>query len=174
MVDNRPATTVRWAASAPEGMSAPFELPVAVGFGTGGGPRPGRPPVALTLVGDSPAYETAADPTPTGRLLRLVTPAPALPPAGPARLTARGRIVSGSVAVAIGIALIVTAWSGSPRPAPAGPVSARVVVHAGDTLWSIAERIAPGRDPRDEVADLRRLNVMAGTLLSPGQILRTR
>ena len=48
------------------------------------------------------------------------------------------------------------------------------MVGAGDSLWSIAARIAPQRDPRAEVADLQRVNHLASTDLTPGQILRTR
>jgi hypothetical protein len=36
------------------------------------------------------------------------------------------------------------------------PISAAVyVVQPGDTLWTIAERVAPGDDPRPIVAELR-------------------
>lgn len=56
----------------------------------------------------------------------------------------------------------------------AAPVPAQVTVHAGDTLWSIAGRIAPGVDPRAEVATLQRLNHLGGAQLQPGQVLRTR
>jgi LysM repeat protein len=46
-------------------------------------------------------------------------------------------------------------------------------VQSGDTLWSIASRVAPGRDPRDEVARLQRLNHLDGVDLAAGQVLRT-
>jgi LysM repeat protein len=46
-------------------------------------------------------------------------------------------------------------------------------VHDGDTLWSIASRVAPDRDPRDEVTRLQRLNHLDGVQLAAGQVLRT-
>ncbi len=48
-----------------------------------------------------------------------------------------------------------------------------VTVQSGDTLWSIAGRIAPQRDASAEVADLQRLNHLSGVALVPGQVLRT-
>ena len=51
---------------------------------------------------------------------------------------------------------------------------ANVTVHRGDTLWDIASRVAPDRDPRAEVAVLQRLNHLDGTALQPGLTLRTR
>jgi LysM repeat protein len=63
----------------------------------------------------------------------------------------------------------------APAPAaPAAPAPAVVTVHPGDTLWSIAGRVAPGADPRAEVADLQRRNGLSGAALRPGQLLRTR
>ena len=50
---------------------------------------------------------------------------------------------------------------------------ATVTVQPGDTLWSIATRLAPQRDPRAEVADLQQLNHLGGGPLVPGQVLRT-
>ena len=54
------------------------------------------------------------------------------------------------------------------------PVLAHLQVSAGDTLWSIASRVAPERDPRAEVATLQKLNHLASANLMPGQQLRTR
>ena len=52
--------------------------------------------------------------------------------------------------------------------------SAVVTVHSGDSLWSIATEVAPDRDPRLEVAQLRQLNHLTGDTVSPGQQLRLR
>lgn len=49
-----------------------------------------------------------------------------------------------------------------------------VMVHDGDTLWSIATSIDPSHDPRDVVARLRALNHLVDVDLTPGQILRLR
>ncbi len=73
-------------------------------------------------------------------------------------------------------ALLVGMWSGPVANAFDGsPPTARsvrtVVVRPGDTLWSIARRVAPGQDPRgvvDAIADAN--GVEAGSLV-PGQTL---
>jgi hypothetical protein len=97
--------------------------------------------------------------------------------AQPVRLTRRGLIVAAvAVAVAAG-ALLWGAWLSAPGGAAsssARPVPAAVQVRSGDTLWSIAGQVAPGRDPRLEVAILQRLNHLGGASLAVGQVLRTR
>ena len=66
----------------------------------------------------------------------------------------RRRLVAG----AVGLALLVmagkagAALGGSPLAVPErGPAVTRQVVQPGDSLWSIAERFEPGRDPRPVV-----------------------
>ncbi len=55
---------------------------------------------------------------------------------------------------------------------PLVPVSSSsYVVRHGDTLWSIASRIAPDRDPREVIAELERRNEAATGGLVPGQVL---
>jgi LysM repeat protein len=51
---------------------------------------------------------------------------------------------------------------------------ATVTVMSGDSLWSIAREVAPTRDPRAEVDQLRQLNHLTNDSLAPGQTLRTR
>jgi Tfp pilus assembly protein FimV len=46
-----------------------------------------------------------------------------------------------------------------------------IVVGTGDTLWTIAERIAPGTDPRITVAALERANRLPGALIEAGAVL---
>lgn len=94
--------------------------------------------------------------------------------AAPLRLTRRGVVALALAVAALATALVLTAWLSAPS-ASAGhvPRSATVVVHDGDTLWSIATRVAPDRDPRAEVATLQRLNHLSGVDLTAGQVLRT-
>jgi len=47
----------------------------------------------------------------------------------------------------------------------------RYVVRPGDTLWSIAKRVAPGRDPRQVVDTLAALNHVDPGRLVPGSTL---
>ena len=93
--------------------------------------------------------------------------------APPLRLTRRGIAVVAGLVAALAIALVLVAWSSAPAGQRAAARPAQVTVQPGDTLWSIAGRIAPSRDPRAEVADLQRINHLASVALVPGQVLRT-
>jgi LysM repeat protein len=46
-----------------------------------------------------------------------------------------------------------------------------VTVESGDSLWSVAERVAPNADPRDVIADIVSLNGLDSAVVSPGQQL---
>ena len=92
----------------------------------------------------------------TTRVPRSWTGPTTRPAARPARSTyVRRRIV----AVALGVAIVVgaaqagAALGGSALAAPERrPASAaHTVVRPGDSLWSIASRLAPGDDPRPVV-----------------------
>lgn len=103
----------------------------------------------------------------------------AIIPARPAtrlRLTARGRravLAIAAVPLAVGIGL--AALSGGSAIASNTAVSTAsfetVTVMPGDTLWSIAESIAPAADPRDVIGDITRLNLLQGGALQIGQEL---
>jgi nucleoid-associated protein YgaU len=97
------------------------------------------------------------------------------PQAPPLRLTRRGVVVLTALVVVLGITLVWLARSSAPRAAdPAGAGPRTVTVAPGDTLWSIASRVAPDQDPRAEVAALQQRNHLAGAELTPGQVLRIR
>lgn len=90
----------------------------------------------------------------------------------PLRLTRRGRlavlvffVLMASFASAV---LFTTASRASdPGTAPAPTV----VVRPHDTLWSIASRTSPRRDPTVTVAEIRRLNGLPGYVIHPGDTL---
>lgn len=98
-------------------------------------------------------------------------------PATRLRMTARGRrVLVALIAVPLAGVIAWGAISGGSAlathesGAPAG--SFRVeTAYAGDTLWSIAERVAPNADPRDVVAEIKRLNALSSSQLTPGQEL---
>jgi LysM repeat protein len=46
-----------------------------------------------------------------------------------------------------------------------------VTVGHGDTLWELAETIAPGEDPREVIADIVKLNGLDDAVVQPGQQL---
>jgi len=98
--------------------------------------------------------------------------APALTDAPPLRLTRRGVAVLASAVLAVCATLIGLATLSAPSiPSPAHAPHA-VTVEAGDSLWSIAARVAPNRDPRAEIDALRQANHLDGVLVVPGQVLR--
>ncbi|MGW5641912.1 LysM peptidoglycan-binding domain-containing protein [Saccharopolyspora sp. NPDC003752] len=55
--------------------------------------------------------------------------------------------------------------------APVAGGDAVVEVHAGDTLWGIAGRVAPGSDPRAMVAKIVELNGLDEAALEAGRLL---
>ena len=105
--------------------------------------------------------------------VRVVRPAP-----GHLRLTRRGRLVTAAATLLIAVLTLVGVVSraGSLRETAPVPASApaQVVVAPGETLWSIAERVAPDRDPRTVVAGIQRLNDLTTADVRAGQTLRLR
>lgn len=51
------------------------------------------------------------------------------------------------------------------------PLPEQVTVQQGESLWTVALRSAPDQDPRDVVAQIRRLNELSSAELWPGQQL---
>ncbi len=96
------------------------------------------------------------------------------------RLAARRRRVVLAALVAGILVALALPWGGVGRPplATPGPVlagatvsaHASYVVQPGDTMWSIAERLDPGGDPRPLVAALEAQ--VGSDTLQPGERLR--
>ena len=93
---------------------------------------------------------------------------------GGLRITARGRRLVLLVLVLV-LAGAVVLWhageSQAGQQAEPAPALTQVTVQSGDTLWSVAHRIAPQRDARDVVDQLRRLNGLSTGQLRVGQQL---
>lgn len=92
------------------------------------------------------------------------------------RLTVRGRRVLVALAalpLAAGIAF--AAIGGGSAIASGETVStasfATVTVLPGDTLWSIAESVAPSADPRTVISEIQKLNAFGSGSLQVGQQL---
>jgi nucleoid-associated protein YgaU len=118
--------------------------------------------------------EQARTERPSATILTLRRPSEASV-APPLRLTRRGIVVLGLAVAALAVAIVSLAALSAPTTASGRQsVPASVTVHDGDTLWSIATRVAPDTDPRAEVATLQRLNHLHDVALTPGQALRTR
>lgn len=91
------------------------------------------------------------------------------------RITARGRrvvtsLVALPLAVALGLAVVGggAALASNEAGAPAGSFT-EITVMSGQTLWSIAEELAPAADPRDVIAQITRLNALSGGSVTAGQ-----
>jgi hypothetical protein len=154
-------------------------------------PAPARPRTATVLVfpprgpavvpdraADAGSLRHAADETSRMypvRATRVSSPSAVGQATVPLHLTRRGYVVVGLLAAVLAAGLLWLAHSsaGSARPAAATD-AAVVTVGSGDTLWSIASRIAPERDPRTVVAALEQINHLSNPVLQPGQVLRTR
>lgn len=115
-----------------------------------------------------PAVRSAA--VPIARAARVETQ-----PSTHLRLTRRGRLaITIAVAAPIAIAAVSFAVNGGIAAATveAAPVTfSYVQVAAGDSLWQIAQSIAPEADPREVVSDLVQLNQLTSVVVQPGQRL---
>jgi len=106
-----------------------------------------------------------------------IAAAPTLAPVTRLRLTSRGRRVVAFLAslpavIALSIAIVSGggAIASAEHGAPAGGFTT-VTVLPGDSLWSIAQEVAPGADPRDVVDAIVRLNLLDSAQLSVGETL---
>ena len=97
------------------------------------------------------------------------------PTSAPVRLTRRGR----AVLVLLLAGLLLGAFSLGQQDSQAASVGtgggaaapAVTTVQPGESLWSVAKRIAPENDPREVIAQIRRLNDLETAELQVGQHL---
>ena len=91
------------------------------------------------------------------------------------RLTSRGRTMLLLLLVAVLFAAFSFGRANSQAAPTAGgvtaPVVAETVVQPGESLWTVARRIAPDNDPREVIAQIRALNAMTTSQLLVGQHL---
>ncbi|WP_442786483.1 LysM peptidoglycan-binding domain-containing protein [Leifsonia sp. AG29] len=118
--------------------------------------------MSAVLMSESVPTLRAVPPLPEGARVRL-------------RLTRRGRaVVSALVALPLIVGALVFALNGGGAIASGEQTHASfhyVTVQSGDSLWSVAERVAPSADPRDVIADLVSLNGLQSAVVTPGQQL---
>jgi hypothetical protein len=113
----------------------------------------------------------AAQPGPGGRAKQAKQ--------APLKLTRRGRFVFIGVPLILLAALVLSFSGFLNAPAKAADSAAdlsltptvTVTVQPGESLWAIAEAVAPERDPRDVVADIIQLNNLEAARVVPGQAL---
>ena len=91
------------------------------------------------------------------------------------RLTRRARRLGVVLGLTVGVALgswVGSAVAGGDESGLRLAGESSVVVHPGDTLWSIAAGVAgEGDDVRGVIADIRELNDLADAVVVPGQVL---
>jgi LysM domain len=98
------------------------------------------------------------------------------------RLTRRGRLVVTVMLTAVSLSLVVLAWlaiaargaqaaDGGQSPGAVYQNLTSMVVHPGQTLWSIASQAEPTADPRAVMQQIIELNALHGTGVVPGQRL---
>jgi hypothetical protein len=103
-----------------------------------------------------------------------IAPTGTIAPATRLRLTVRGRRVLATLAalpaiIAIGWAVLGGGSAlASLDDGGSTQTFTTVTVAAGDTLWSIAQEVAPQADPRDVVDAITRLNAIDGATLQAG------
>jgi LysM repeat protein len=90
-------------------------------------------------------------------------------------ITRRGRVVLTMLTVIGVVALMASfllAGQGAVATSTSGDVHfQRVTVASGETLWQVAQEVAPAADPRDVVADISNLNNLQGSQVQAGQTL---
>jgi LysM repeat protein len=90
------------------------------------------------------------------------------------RLTRRGRAVLAALAAAPVVAILAlsllngVAATATSTPAPAPAI---ITVESGQSLWQIAQFVAPNHNPADVVSDLLAVNGLEGATVRPGQAL---
>jgi len=93
------------------------------------------------------------------------------------RLTLRGRRALAAVAAlpaVVAVSCAVVSGGGALASGEAGAPEgtfASVTVMSGDSLWTIAEEVAPHDDPRDVIDAIIRLNALGSGQLDAGQTL---
>ena len=88
----------------------------------------------------------------------------------------RTRVRRRRLTLTVSLALVAAAWAGPAVRALGSPEPTRIarssyVVREGDTLWTIARRLAPESDPRPIVDVLSTANGLDAGRIVPGQTL---
>lgn len=111
--------------------------------------------------------------SPHGRPVRAVT-ADTRRTSGAAagmRLSRRGRRVVAALATAVMLTVLSGIGAMQASADDRSRDTAVIVVGPGQTLWEIAQVVAPGADPRETIYRIQRLNHMSTSDLAEGQEL---
>ncbi|CEA07690.1 Cell division suppressor protein YneA [Arthrobacter saudimassiliensis] len=103
------------------------------------------------------------------------TPSSTAGSAAPLRLTRRGRLVLVGLPVMLATAALIFLAAFFTAPAIAGSETQdpaahtlQVSVETGESLWGLADRYVPDRDPRAVVADIMELNNLQEATIPAG------
>ncbi len=100
------------------------------------------------------------------------SPVSALPRRGePARLTRRGQLALVLLVAFVALLAFSVGRASVEAATQARPAVSYVTVEPGDTLWSIAKRVAPERDPRATLGRLQEINGLRAGTIRAGQRL---
>lgn len=94
-------------------------------------------------------------------------------PASPARLrlTRRGRVVLVVMPALLALSGALLAAGPGVAEASTHVAPRTVVVSTGESLWTIAERVAKHTDPRTTIAEIERLNGLSSAQVDAGVVL---
>lgn len=91
------------------------------------------------------------------------------------RLTRRGRAVVAILVIgfviSLAFAIALNGGMATANTESSGTSFDYVTVEAGQSLWQVAESVAPGADPRDVISDIVRLNQLQSSVVHPGDRL---
>ena len=76
-----------------------------------------------------------------------------------------------SVPFAAALMLVGSVQADAGTSVTVAPATSVVVVQPGESLWGIAQQVAPGADPREVVTSIRELNGLGDAPVVPGQSL---
>ncbi|WP_258070035.1 LysM peptidoglycan-binding domain-containing protein [Arthrobacter sp. SX1312] len=135
---------------------------------------PARPDGHLRLV---PTPESPASPTASATSSFMAPSHPSMQRSAgrPLTLTRRGRLLLVGLPIALGVAALIllaaflTSQAQAGESAPTATATVEVSVVTGETLWDLAVRHAPERDPRDVVAEIVELNDLPSSVVQAGQ-----
>lgn len=85
-------------------------------------------------------------------------------------LTRRGRVVVIGMTLLTLLGVFGLGRASSSSAAGVAPAPS-VVLQPGDTLWTVAHRVAPKHDPREVVEQLREINHLPTSAVQAGQVL---
>jgi LysM repeat protein len=89
------------------------------------------------------------------------------------RMTARGRAVLLTVVATplVIVALVFGINAGAANGTTSAGHLQKVTVVGGETLWALAQQVAPKDDPRDVIADIMSVNQLQSANIQPGEQL---